>query len=306
MTHDVIPSGIYLGMAEDDYHAAPAMGSTSHRLVLRSAPDFWFHSWFNPGRPTDEDTETHAKIVGKAMHTCLLDGRGTYAARYAPTFHPGNIKEGKTERQIIAGDGKTPLKNEDYMRILMADGMIKANEPLANAFQGGVSEVSVFWQDSSGIPCKARLDYLKARATVDLKTIRNMREVDFVDACKRRIADYRYDIQAEHYREARSRMGALEIYGGTPEQRDLVRRCALSPEAAFVFVFYQGDGAPISWGCTLSPGNPILDVGRRSIDLARTRFLEYLARFGSERAWIIQEPLSELDQSELPPWWGRS
>src|SRR3546814_14526079 len=52
--------------------------------------------------------------------------------------------------------------------------MIEKHPDLSKAFSGGHPEVSIFWQDEqTGISCKARLDYLKARAIVDLKTFSN-------------------------------------------------------------------------------------------------------------------------------------
>ena len=48
------------------------------------------------------------------------------------------------------------------------------HQAAARAMTGGYSEVSIFWIDpGSGVRLKARLDYLKVKAIVDLKTFSN-------------------------------------------------------------------------------------------------------------------------------------
>lgn len=298
-----VKDGVYFDYPEADYHLAPALGSTNHRQLLRSGPDFWWNSWMNAARPVEDD-DSHAKIVGRAMHACVLDGRATFLDRYAPTFAPGNRKDGIEERKVIAAAGKIALKFDDYQRILAADALIKANQSIAGAFTGGHHEVSVFWTTSDGVPCKARFDYLKPFAIVDLKSIRNMRETEFVDACRRRIADYRYDIQAAHYMEARAVMPSLPVFGYAGDAAWL-ERVMTAPEYAFTIIFFQGDDAPISWGCSMSPKNPILEIARRSISAARWRYTQYLEQFGTSNAWVLSEPLAELSLDEMPKWFGQ-
>lgn len=298
-----IADGIYFELAADEYHADASLGSTDHRRLLRSAADYWWCSALNPAREVD-DNESAALIIGRAMHSCVLDGRRTFLDLYAPTFHKGNVKAGIEELKVIREAGKIPLKFPDYQRILAADALIKANPAISTAFEGGRREVSIFWTTLEGVPCKARIDYLKPRALIDLKSIRNMRETEFVDACRRRIADYRYDIQAAHYMEARAVMPGLPVFGYAGDAAWL-ERVMTAPEYAFTIIFFQGDDAPISWGCSLSPKNPILEIARRSISAARWRYSQYLEQFGTGNAWVLSEPLAELSLEEMPKWFGQ-
>jgi hypothetical protein len=70
---------------------------------------------------------------------------------------------------------------------------------LPSATASGIPEVSVFWVDEYGIPCKCRLDFLKPRTIVDIKKCANVRERPFDLAVMLAIAKYRYDISAKHY-----------------------------------------------------------------------------------------------------------
>ena len=82
--------------------------------------------------------------------------------------------------------------------VRQAAAAITLNAHLVRAFEGGVAEVSVFWVED-GVPLKARFDYLKPRAIIDLKSFANQRERPVDVAIRAAIAEYRYDLQARHY-----------------------------------------------------------------------------------------------------------
>jgi hypothetical protein len=300
--------GVFFNLPDAQYHDDDALGSTDLKRLLRSAPDFWWHSKFNPLRkPEEESTLSPALIFGRAVHKCVLEGRGFFEAHYAPTDFAGNLRAGKEERAEITEAGKVPLKREDYERILVASQFIRANPHLSEAFAGGYPEVSVFWEED-GIRFKARFDYLKLRAITDLKSIRNSRGIDFVEACRRRFADDRFDLQAEHYCHAREQIAGLMekglVFGDYDP--DWLRKAAHEDPFAFVFVWWQADDAPITWACSLSRGSPILKAGRSGIEAAVHRYRSFMNQFGPDQAWVLTEPVSELDSEELPPWFWRA
>lgn len=215
-------------------------------------------------------------------------------------------------RAAAEGAGRIILPAEQYDRIVAAATMIRTNPALVQAFSGGVSEVSVFWDHDLGdgeapIRCKARFDHLKVRAIGDLKSIRNIGRRPFIKACCNAIAVYGYDVQAAHYMEGRAELPRLVAAGKVFGEHDpeWLARVAASEETAFVFVFYQADSAPIAWGTQLSPGNPILEIGRTSADHALWTFADFRKRFGPEAAWVLTDPISELDLNDLPAWYGR-
>jgi hypothetical protein len=297
-----IRDGIHFGLNEADYHNDSALGSTDIRRLLRSAPDYWWSSSLNPLRP--DTAPTPAQSFGRAVHKFVLEGRGAFEANYAPTDFPGNTKDGKAERAAIEAARKIPLKRDDYNRILLSGQMIRMNPHLSEAFANGFPEVSVFWTRADGTRCKCRFDYLKMRANTDLKSTRNSRNIDFAEACRRSLTEYRYEIQADYYNEGRAQMAGFFADGlvfGDHDREWLAKAVAVEAYA-FVFVFWQAESAPITWACSLSPGNPILDAGRRDIEAAIARYREFLDRFGLEQPWVLAEPVQELDINELPRW----
>ena len=304
--------GIYFGLDEAAYHADPALGSTSMKKLADNPPAYWWDSPHNTMR--EEDTDTPARFFGRAVHKFVLEGREAFEAAYAPTDYSGSTKAGKEEREVIALEGKQPIKRDDWNRIMMAGTIIRANPEISGAFSGGHPEVSIFW-DRDGIRRKARFDYLKPRAIVDLKSNANTMDIDFVASCRKSIATYRYDVQAAHYYEARSQVSSLfdagSVFGdlGRGNQwmanAEWLQKVATAKEWAFVWIFYQSTGAPLTWGTTLSPGNGVLDLARATLAKAEENYRTFVDRFGLDRPWVITERLEELDINDLPGWMYR-
>lgn len=335
--------GIYFGLDEVTYHTDPALGSTDIRRLRRSGPDYWLHSWMNPKRPPVDDLKpTPARLFGKAMHKFVLEGRQAFEGRYVrrPDDEDGASSSEKAAvtkaaNASAAKEGKDCLHGDSYDRIVMAGAMIALNPELATAFEGGASEVSVFWDhpDIKGLRLKCRFDKMKRRGIGDLKSIANEREEDFEVACRSSIARYRYDIQAQHYLTGRAQLPALvkagavfnsegvplydapEATHGDVDLLKLVEQAAAEPAFAFQFVFFQSGDAPITWSTTMTPGrtegdetipgNPMLQYAQGHIDQALERWQAFMTEFGTESMWIFREPVKELDVESMPAWYGR-
>src|SRR5262249_30177801 len=148
-------------------------------------------------------------------------------------------------------------------RIEIAAAMIEHHPQLGRAFTGGMPEVSVFWTDDrTGVPCKARFDYLKPRAIVDLKSYENVIGLPVRKAIARCVANYRYHIQAAFYLEgakaARELVTAGRIFGVV--DTGFVKALVDTRERTFLFVFQQKGPAPLARGMVLAPGLT-LDIG---------------------------------------------
>jgi hypothetical protein len=142
--------------------------------------------------------------------------------------------------------------------------MIEKHPQLSKAFTGGMPEVSVFWTDAqTGVPCKARFDYLKPRAIVDLKSYENVIGLPVRKAMARCVANYRYHIQAALYLEGARSAGRLIAEGRVFGDVDpgFMRAFVDAPERHFLFVFQQKGPAPLARGMVLAPGLT-LDIGR--------------------------------------------
>lgn len=315
-------------MPDDVYHADPSLGSTDIRRLRNTPEDWYWHSAYNPMSPgplADDDDDVvplpedeeedqwikkgDARAVGKAVHKYVLEGCDAFDATYVR--RPAHVKK-KSDKmaRIIAPHGEVILHSCDYDRAIIASAMIAKNPKLGKAFVGGFPEVSVFWVgefDGRQIPFKVRHDYLKPNASVDLKSIRNSREIPFKEACLRRIAEHRLDIQAEHYCEGRRQMHRLLDAGAVHDCPDpvLLQRIVERPDVPFCFVFFAASGAPLTYARMISPENPGMQVARNHIDAALAKYVACAEQYGFNDPWLLVEDVEELDINDLPAWTWR-
>ena len=275
-----LPLGVYFHLPEQTYHDDIALGSGDMARLAASPEDFWFESKMNPLWEPSEPTP--AQKYGSAMHKMILEGRGIFETLYAPCEFPGNVKAGIEERKRIAGEGKLPLRRADWDRI----------------------------------------EQLKA--SVDLKNISSTRNISFPETCRRYVAEYACHIQAEHYREGRMQIGSFVMGGNVYDEAmngytvggptiAALRKIAAQQAVAWVLVFCQSSGAPLTWGAQMSAvrvnddtgeifKNPLLDLAAARIAKAEDNWHQYQNRFGPETPWLLAEPLQELAIEDFPPW----
>lgn len=290
--------GIYFGLEEDVYHADAALGSSAMKKLAESPPDYWWDSPHNTMRPKKKDTPS--RIFGRAVHKFVAEGRTEFECAYAPADFNGSTKEGKAESARIAAAGRIRLVRDDWDRIMVSGTVIRANPKISEAFSGGVPEVSIFWE-RDGIRRKARIDYLKPRASVDLKSESNPFGLHFPVACRKAIDKYKYAIQAGHYREARELIPRFAADGAVYGDHDasLLKKIMSATEYAWVWIFYQSERSPLTWGKQISPGNPVFDDARADIARAEENYRRFADVFGFTEPWVIAEDLEELDPDEI-------
>ena len=297
--------GIYFDLDEDTYHADTALGSSDMGKLFWSPATYWHESRFNALRE-EEDRSTPSRVNGTAVHCFVLYGEAEFEARYAPLFEPGTTKAGKAERESVAAWGKIGLKWDDYKRIKQTGTLLRADPYNAMAFEGGRAEVSVFWTDL-GVRKKARFDYLKVRATVDLKSIAPTKKIPFEQACAEAVAHWNYPLQAAHYEVARENLARLvhagQVHGDYDEA--WLRQVAQSREWAWVWVFIQSRGPALTGSFSLTPGNVILETAHRMLETAEANFRTYRDELGMTTPWVKPQPTRELDITDMPAWWAR-
>lgn len=317
--------GVYLNLDEDRYHADPALGSSDMRNLRLSPPDFWWGSAsLNPDWEQDENDDTPAKVRGKAMHKLVLEGETGFARLFArgptqdrdatPAEKSAVTKAAKAK---LAGSGRDMLPAKDYDRIAIAAAMISKNPKLKGAFEGGIPEVSIFWDkvveiedQAKLVRCKCRIDYLKPRGLGDLKSITNLKKIEFKRACREAIANYRYDIQTAHYLEGRGHLAKLVaagfVHGATdPDLLALLQRIAAEKSYAFQFVFFQASKAPVTYSVILSPANPMVELAQQHLQEAAENYLNYMNTFGAKTIWLMLDEPRELMIDEMPAWFAR-
>lgn len=302
-------SGIYFGLGEAEYHADPALGSTDLKRLMTSASDYWWHSHYNPARPAD--TDSPAKAMGRAVHVAVLYGLDEFTRRYGRCQYPGNITAGKREREDMIDSGREPMAAERYDRAFAAATMIRKNPEIGTAFSDGAAEVSVFWEqeiDGEMVRRKARFDYLRRKAIVDLKSHAPMDGWDFVTSCHRALKTFKYPVQAAAYMQALPAVRELwkdgQVHGVRAEEGALLHD-VVNGEQKFVFIFWASEGAPLTWGGVFSPDNGEIQVANSMVDAALHRFVQYRREFGTDAAWIKPEPLQEIDPQQIHEWWRR-
>lgn len=311
VTPPYMPPGIYFGLDETSYHSDPSLGSSDIRKLAINPSNYWWNSYMNPARKDDNDTLAQSR--GSAVHCLVLYGEAEFDRRFMRIPHTDNMSSGekaattKKYNILAAAKGMTAIHGQVYDSIAIASAMISLNKHLASALVGGLNEVSIFWRDEkSGIPFKARLDVLKPRGVGDLKSIANKYEKSFPQACVDSIVNYSYHVQAKHYMDARAQIPRFFADGCVHGDHDpaALRAVVAQDSYAWQWVWWQSQGAPITWSKIVSPKNPLLEFAELSIIKARENYLSYVERFGATM-WVLDAPPTELFMEEMPAYFGR-
>ena len=209
------------------------------------------------------------------------------------------------ERHAKANEGKELLSADLIHRIEVAAAMIEKHPQLGKAFSGGHAQVSIFWHDrETGIPMKARLDYLKPRAVVDLKTVGNEIGAPIDKAVARAVASYKYHVQSRLYLDAADearrmiRKNELAVHGEVDTA--FINALLAAEERTFLFVFQAKGIAPVAVGKVL-PHGLTLDLARVEIDQAKATFARAWETYGPD-PWLDIREVGTFDSTEFPAW----
>lgn len=318
--------GVYFGLPASLYHSLPWLGSSNVKELYSSPPDYWFNSHMNPLREPEE--ESFALKFGTAIHDRILYGEDYFKNHY--TRVEGGNKDGSVDadglKKWIQEQGGMPSKlkadNEKMVRddfnttlvagkvfdkIMVSAAMILKNPNLQAAFTNGWPEVSIFWKQD-GVPCKCRIDWLKLRAIVDLKSFRSKERISQLDRwVLQDLYNYRYDIQQAHYLNGHAAAGPLVsagkvfVNGETPRPTDEWLLGCFSTPPGWVFVFYKADGMPIAKSYQIASGGPVHQIGAKAAEHALQQYRDHMAKFGTD-AWVNLDPPYQLDDHDIPKW----
>lgn len=199
-----------------------------------------------------------------------------------------HIAEKAFRSSVKPGQVVIPAKAFDEITVDME--RIRAVPAVHKLLTGGVAEVSVFWTcTETGIPMKARFDYLKPDRWVEFKTFANSSRKALFQAITDAIRFERYHIDAAGYMEAAEaiRSGVLEVIGEAADaERALIMAIQARPvELACHFVFQQKGGVPNilerAWRFFESPSDDAIremeESGANAEKLARARNMQAMA-----------------------------
>lgn len=117
--------GLYFNLPEESYHADHSLGSGSIRKLAKHPIYYWTDSWMNPLR--EEQRETEALLLGRALHKVVLEGLDAFKASYQPEPSKADFPLAfDTATQIKArlkelGQKQTGAKPELIERLKAAD-----------------------------------------------------------------------------------------------------------------------------------------------------------------------------------------
>lgn len=81
--------GVYFEMPDEEYHALQCVSSSGIKDFLVSPIMFWANSWMNPFKDDEDEQDerkSHAKTLGTAYHTRLLEGVHKFEENYSEKF----------------------------------------------------------------------------------------------------------------------------------------------------------------------------------------------------------------------------
>lgn len=203
-----VTHGVVDDMPDDEYHAHAALSSSgARRLLLPSCPAI-----FDWERQHGEERKREYDF-GHAAHTLLL---GTGPQPHVIDSDSYRTKAAQQERDAAYARGDVPLLPDEFDAVQEMVAAVRNHPRAGELFSAGRAETSLFWTDSAtGVPCRARPDWLRDDAIIDYKTSPNVAPNHIPKA----VADFGYYMQADWYLTA-----AVELE-------------LLPPDAPFYFVF---------------------------------------------------------------------
>ena len=341
--------GIYFGMPEEIYHADPSLSASGIKDLDVSRLTYWINSVLNPLR---EDKNTKPMTAGKALHKSIIEGPEAFNEAYAMIPEkPDNALDGGAELKDKCADlglkksgsiaelcerireadkdavlwpdvlrdfrekneGKIFLTSAEAYDIEFPSAIIAKHPTALKAFTGGYPEVSIFWRDEeTNVPLKSRIDYLKAKAVVELKSFSNPFGKPLDKAIGHAVANHRYFVDAAvrlEGAEQAKKMKPDQWHGELPsgEWIDAFKKCSVHT-VAFVFL-EQGKCPNIrlrEWRRSEKKGgdnNAYYYKGQLAFREGVERYAECMKHFGPDIPWMNIEPMTPfIDGFDFPIW----
>jgi hypothetical protein len=268
-------------------------------------------------------TNAGHKPLGKILDT-LPDSDEPYqrAAKKADWINQlldidpdARILDKLNEQHMFNHRGKSFITAEAYDQIEIAAKMVEADPEVRHAFTGGHAEVVLIWFcPVTGVPMKARVDYLKLKACVDLKTVANQQGRSIERAIAMEVANYRYAIQPSVYVEGvdevrklvREAKASIICCGDiTPERcKEYINwtlQWANQEECEWLWVFQQKGDAPITRGVWYPLRGTTRTVTDDLVRKAKLKFRHFSQTYGVD-PWLDVAPIYDMADEDLPPW----
>lgn len=178
---------------EDAYHSDRTAVSKSWLDWIERSPAHLKAYLDGLSRHESEDMD-----IGKMAHCLILEEDRFLKTFVAAPKVDKRTKVGKAmwEEFEAANQGKILVTQDQYRLVFNIRDAVMKHSKAAALLRNGEPEQTIVWKDATtGELCKARADWLRQNAIVDIKTTRDARPAEFAKS----IANYRYHVQAAHY-----------------------------------------------------------------------------------------------------------
>lgn len=306
---------------------ALAFGRALHALILEGEQAYAQRFVIQPDPESNRFADTRLQILE------ALKNAGVPPLPVKDSFDPAKLnvavrKAGISHmvRQTAVADfeaakraGKNIVTEDEDRRLRRMAYQISQHADLGPSLKQGLSEVSVFWRDPKrpDVLLRARFDKLLADFTIDLKTFSNPRDESPEDASINAIVNEGYDIQAEHYRDARVQLTRFVLEGKVwswssddgrltrefvlPRHKAELDRIAATTNWRWVWIFYQvqsddagRERAPIVVPWFTAPEGELFDNARAAIERALDNYATWVGRAGLSQPWADIRPIRSL------------
>lgn len=342
--------GIYFGLPEDAYFAAEGLSCSGMKRLAVSPLNYWHHNVNPDRVPEEDTSfQRIGKAVHcRLLEPDAFADR--YVRALSPEDFPGclvtvdDLKEWLTgqglavsakkkqdliERVMASGlpvppiwdvisegakeetAGMVVLKRADYDLVERLGAVVEADAFAKTTLSGGIPEVSFFVRHpETGVLLKARMDYVKPGATIDIKTFSNMRCKPTEKVVFDSIYYENYHLQYVVYQTvreiARQRLAAGEIrtYGDVSET--WLKGFAENDNHGFGFVFIESD-EPFDLRIVElrraeargGEANVYWHAGANQMQAMMELYAECFAKYGTE-PWRESKPPHVLNDTDIP------
>jgi hypothetical protein len=177
--------GIYSGVSNRDYHADPALGSTSLKTLATKTPAHYQHEKKHPKSSAAFD-------LGTAAHSLILEGDESGVVVIDVESKRGKAWTEPADAATAAG--KIALTTKEWAQVKAMRDSVMSHKQARELLTGHKAEESVFWKED-GLTLKCRPDAWKPGLLVDLKTTRDANPNEFGKTAH----EYGYHQSAAHY-----------------------------------------------------------------------------------------------------------
>jgi hypothetical protein len=177
--------GVYDDISNKDYHADPALGSTSLKTLALRTPAHW--KWESE-HPVHKD----AYDIGTAAHSLILED--DMSQLVIVEANDWKLKASQVAKATARAEGKIALLPKELDQVKAMRDSVMAHPLARNAFTRHRAEASAFWEED-GLMLKCRPDAWKDGLVVDLKTTVDANPNEFGKTA----FNFGYFMSAPHY-----------------------------------------------------------------------------------------------------------